>query len=351
MPTMPTARPPRPGCPRRPDGRRRAGRADRDAQDAAAEVLLRRPRQRAVRPDHPAAGVLPDPHRARDPRRATSPTSPRLTRAETLVELGSGTSEKTRLLLRALTRRPARCAGSCRSTSTRRCSTEASARGRRRSSPGSRSSRSSATSSSHLGELPRHPRRLLAFLGSTIGNLEPGQRAAFLADVRGDAGPTATRSCSAPTWSRTRRGWSRPTTTPQGVTAAFNKNVLAVLNRELGADFDPDAFEHVAVWDAEHEWIEMRLRVDARPARCTSAALDLDVDFERGRGDAHRDLGQVPARAGVERELAAAGLRLDALVDRPGRRLRAVPVGAGPPVTLSRRTPRARPRRWCASGR
>ncbi len=66
-----------------------------------------------------------------------------------------------------------------------------------------------------------------------------------------------------------------------GVTAAFNKNVLTVVNRELGADFDPDAFEHVALWDPEHEWIEMRLR--SRVAQTVKIpALDLAVDFAAG---------------------------------------------------------------------
>ena len=111
--------------------RRRAGRADRDTEVAAAQVVLRRPRQRAVRGDHPAAGVLPDPGRAGDPRRARRPRSPRRPAPDTLVELGSGSSEKTRLLLDAL--RAARHAGArtCRSTSAgARCE-----RPRRRSPP------------------------------------------------------------------------------------------------------------------------------------------------------------------------------------------------------------------------
>ena len=66
-----------------------------------------------------------------------------------------------------------------------------------------------------------------------------------------------------------------------GVTAAFNKNVLAVLNRELDADFDPDAFEHVAAWDARNEWIEMRLR-SLRDQTVRIAALDLEVSFAEG---------------------------------------------------------------------
>ena len=78
-----------------------------------------------------------------------------------------------------------------------------------------------------------------------------------------------------------------------GVTAAFNKNVLAVLNAELGADFDLDAFEHVAVWDAEREWIEMRLRSTA-DQHGAGAGPRAHRGVRRRRGDAHRGVGQVP---------------------------------------------------------
>ena len=81
-----------------------------------------------------------------------------------------------------------------------------------------------------------------------------------------------------------------------GVTAEFNRNVLRVVNRELGADFDVEEFEHVAIWDAEHEWIEMRLR-SARAQQVTIARSRPDGLVRRRRGDAHRDLGQVPPRA------------------------------------------------------
>ena len=94
---------------------RRAGRARCHPEGAAAEVVLRRPRQRAVRRDHPAARVLPDAHRARDPRRRTRDDDRRAQQADTLVELGSGTSEKTRLLLDAL-RDAGTLDASCRST-------------------------------------------------------------------------------------------------------------------------------------------------------------------------------------------------------------------------------------------
>ena len=95
-----------------------------------------------------------------------------------------------------------------------------------------------------------------------------------------------------------------------GVTAAFNKNVLAVLNAELGADFDLDAFEHVAVWDAGHEWIEMRLRSTAAQ-RVRVRDLDLDVEFAAGE-EMRTEVSAKFRRAGVEAELAAAGLAMRA---------------------------------------
>jgi len=93
-----------------------------------------------------------------------------------------------------------------------------------------------------------------------------------------------------------------------GVTAAFNKNVLAVLNAELGADFDLEEFEHVARWDAANEWIEMRLR-SASEQRALVRDLDLVVRFAAGE-EMRTEVSAKFRRAGVEAELAAAGLAL-----------------------------------------
>ena len=92
-----------------------------------------------------------------------------------------------------------------------------------------------------------------------------------------------------------------------GVTARFNRNVLTVVNRELGADFDVEQFDHVAVWNADEERIEMWLR-STRAQRVHIAALDLDIDFT----DGEQMLTEVSCKfrpEGVEAELAAAGLR------------------------------------------
>ena len=159
--------------------------------------------------------VLPDPGRAGDPARARPARSPRRPGPATLVELGSGSADKTRLLLDAL-----RAAGTLRSYVPVDVSESALRRrgaGLLASYPGLRAcTRWSRDFERAPRPARRGGRRLVAFLGGTIGNLVPGERAAFLASVRAPAVRRATRCCSAPTWSRTRRCWSPPTTTPPG---------------------------------------------------------------------------------------------------------------------------------------
>ena len=139
-----------------------------------------------------------------------------------------------------------------------------------RSTRASRSNRSSVTSSEHLGALPAASgRRMIAFLGSTIGNLEPARARRSCAGRGRRARPGDTFLLGDGPGEGRRTGCMRAYDDAAGVTAEFNRNVLRVVNRELGADFDVDAFEHVALWDAEHEWIEMRLR-SLRDAGLTS---------------------------------------------------------------------------------
>jgi L-histidine N-alpha-methyltransferase len=229
----------------------------------------------------------------------------RVSGAETLVELGSGTSEKTRLLLDALTR-----AGTLRRFvpfDVDPAVLEDAARSIGEELPSLEVEPVVGDFEHHLGELPRHPRRLVAFLGSTIGNLDPTQRADFLAGVRstmgeGDAFLLGTDLVKAPI--RLVAAYDDRA----GVTAAFNKNVLTVLNRELGADFDPDAFEHVALWDSSLERVEMRLE-STRDQRVRIADLDLDVELVEGE-QVRTEISSKFRRDVVEAELAAAGLDL-----------------------------------------
>lgn len=228
-----------------------------------------------------------------------------LSGAETLVELGSGTSEKTRLLLRALT-----AAGTLRRFvpfDVDPAVLEDAGAAVAIEFPGLVVEPVVGDFEKHLGELPRHPRRLVAFLGSTIGNLDPGQRAALLRDLRGtleddDVLLLGTDLVKDPAVLEAAYDDS------QGVTATFNRNVLAVLNRELGADFDLDAFEHRAVWVAEEEWVEMRLEARTEQ-RVRLEALDLDVRF--GAGEQMRtEISSKFRRERVTEEVAAAGFRL-----------------------------------------
>jgi L-histidine N-alpha-methyltransferase len=239
-----------------------------------------------------------------------------LSQARTLVELGSGSSEKTRLLLSAL-----RAAGSLRAYVPVDVSESALAGAEEALAveyPGLAVHAVVSDFEQYLG-LEQPPSasgggtaagpRLVAFLGSTIGNMVPAERAAFLRRVRASLRPgdsfllgtdlvkdvgvlVAAYDDSA------------------GVTAAFNKNVLSVLNAELGADFDLDAFEHVALWDAANEWIEMRLR-STTGQRARVRDLDLDVRFAAGE-EMRTEVSAKFRRAGVEAELAAAGLAMRA---------------------------------------
>ncbi|RZU31862.1 L-histidine N(alpha)-methyltransferase [Blastococcus saxobsidens] len=251
---------------------------------------------------------LPEYYPTRAERAVLSARAPEIAAAsgaDVLVELGSGTSEKTRLLLDAL-----RDAGTLRRFVA--CDVDPSvlrAAGAAITAeyPGVEVAAVVGDFTQHLGELPREGRRMVAFLGSTIGNLEPGERAAFLAELAatlspGDSFLLGTDLVKAP--ERLVRAYDDAA----GVTAAFNRNVLSVLNRELGADFDPEAFDHVAVWDAQQEWIEMRLR-SRIDQRVRVAELDLDVAFAAGE-EMRTEVSAKFRRARVAGELAAAGLVL-----------------------------------------
>jgi L-histidine N-alpha-methyltransferase len=250
--------------------------------------------------------------------RAVAPQIAALTRAASLVELGSGSSDKTRLLLSAL-----RDAGTLRryvpvdvSESALTLAGEDLAA----EYPGLAVDAVVADFEQYLGVPPGDGRsdgpaggpagdgpRLVAFLGSTIGNMIPAEREVFLRRIRaslrpGDAFLLGTDLVKDPAV------LVAAYDDAAGVTAAFNKNVLAVLNAELGADFDLDAFEHVAIWDAEREWIEMRLR--ATSAQSVRVA-DLGLAVEFTAGEEMRTEVSAKFRAdGVRAELAAAGLTM-----------------------------------------
>lgn len=225
-----------------------------------------------------------------------------LTGAQTLVELGSGSSEKTRLLLDAM-RSQGTLAGFIP------LDVSAAALGDAvttlaRDYPGLRIQGVVADFNRHLKLLPSGTGRLVAFLGGTVGNLLPDDRARFLSELRS--------TLEAGEWLLLGADLVKDPAVlvpayddAAGVTAEFNRNVLHVLNRELGADFDVTGFDHVARWDAEQEWVEMRLRA-TRPMTVRVAELGLTVRFESGE-DLRTEVSAKFRREGLAAELADAG--------------------------------------------
>lgn len=239
------------------------------------------------------------------------------TGAAVLVELGAGSAEKTRLLLDALR---AESAGTLRAFVPVDVSVNAvvdAAEALREEYPELAVHGVVADFESQLHLLPPGGPRLTAFLGGTIGNLEPGPRAAFLRGVRA--------SMRAGDWLLlgTDLVKSPDVLLPayddgSGVTAEFNRNVLHVINRELKADFDPVRFTHAAVWDPEQEWIEMRLR-STQDQQVRVEALELTVEFAAGE-EMRTEVSAKFRRDRVEAELSAAGFTLDEWWTDPGDR-------------------------------
>ena len=225
-----------------------------------------------------------------------------LSKADTLVELGAGACDKTRVLLTAL-----REAGLLSRYVPFDVSDEFL--------------RSAATTLSdeydsldihvvigdfhqHLAEIPSEGRRMVAFLGGTIGNLDPAQRARFLFDLNctmssGDSLLLGTDLVKDPV--RLVAAYDDAA----GVTADFNRNVLHVLNEQLGGDFEPDNFRHVALWNEERQWIEMRLRAEG-PAEVSLAGAGITVRFDEGE-DLLTEISAKFTPERVEQELSDAG--------------------------------------------
>jgi L-histidine Nalpha-methyltransferase len=197
-----------------------------------------------------------------------------ITDAATVIELGSGTSDKTRILLDALA--PQVFVPFDVSEETLRVSAQRLAR----EYPALEVLAVVGDFEHRLPLLPTNGQRLLAFLGSTIGNLPPRQRARFLNDVsatldEGDAFLLGVDLVKSP--ARLVAAYDDAS----GVTREFNLNVLRVLNRELDGDFDVSSFEHLARWNAEEEWMEMFVR-SLRRQTVRLDALELEVVFDAG---------------------------------------------------------------------
>ncbi|MFI6509244.1 L-histidine N(alpha)-methyltransferase [Streptosporangium sp. NPDC050855] len=226
--------------------------------------------------------------------------------ADTLVELGSGTGEKTVLLLDALSAR-----GTLRAYTPVDVDAVTLGDAARRFASRYRGLTVRAICAdfeAHLPLLPRTGRRLVAFLGGTVGNLVPQAREVFLKELRATLCPGDTFLLGADLVKDPGR-LVAAYDDAAGVTAAFNRNVLRVINRELGAGFEPEAFEHVALYDERREWIEMRLRA-SRAMRVPIPGLDLWVSFAAGE-EMRTEVSAKFRLGGLRRELMNAGFRVE----------------------------------------
>jgi L-histidine N-alpha-methyltransferase len=230
------------------------------------------------------------------------------TGAGELVELGSGSAEKARILLDAMAR-----AG----TLHRYIPLDVSEQVVRDAAEQLVDEYEGLRIHGVIGDFERHlarvpardgAPRVVALLGGTIGNFPPGTRRSLLKEIgalleEDDRLLLGTDLVKDP--ARIEAAYDDS----EGVTAEFNRNVLRVMNRELGADFAPDAFDHVAFFDRRHEWVEMRLRAQ-RPCSVLISELGLRVDFAAGE-ELRTEISAKFTRARLEADFRAAGLALE----------------------------------------
>ncbi len=227
-----------------------------------------------------------------------------LSGAHTLVELGSGTSEKTGLLLDAL--RDAGTLGAFVALDVDPTVLAGAGRAIAAEYPAINVHQVVGDFEHHLALLPVIGRRMVAFLGSTVGNLDPVDRARFLAALLATLQPGETLLLGVDLVKEPAK-LVAAYDDAAGITAAFNRNVLAVINRELGADFALEGFEHQAVWDSINEWMEMRL-VSVRDQQIRVPGLDAPVVFQAGEY-IRTEISAKFRLDGIRQELIAAGLR------------------------------------------
>jgi L-histidine Nalpha-methyltransferase len=226
--------------------------------------------------------------------------------AEMLVELGAGTADKTTLLLDAMVdhERSFRYVPFDVSEETLRFSADRLVD----EYPGIGVHAIVGDFRRHLSAIPEGGSRLVAFLGSTLGNFRPAERRRFFVDL--DCMLTARdHLLLGVDLVKDQDVLLAAYDDAAGVTAAFNLNSLSVVNRETGADFDPSAFEHVAVWDERQQWIEMRLR--ARRAHTVHiGAPAATVPFRRGE-ELRTEISAKFTPLGIEAELDDGGFMVD----------------------------------------
>ena len=231
-----------------------------------------------------------------------------LAKADTLVELGAGACDKTRVILSALDE-----AGTLQRYVPFDVSDEFL--------------RSAADTLSqefhgldlhlvigdfhhHLAEIPDDGRRMVAFLGGTIGNLDPAQRARFLFDLNCTMSSDDSLLLGTDLVKDRARLVAAYDDTA-GVTAEFNRNVLHVLNQQLAGDFDPRRFRHVALWNEDEQWIEMRLRAE-EDLEVFLGGAGLTVRFDEGE-ELLTEISSKFTPEGVEGELDKAGFVIEGM--------------------------------------
>jgi L-histidine N-alpha-methyltransferase len=225
---------------------------------------------------------------------------------ETLIELGSGSASKTRHLLSAM--RDAGCLGTYVPVDISEEITHETGEALVREYPEIEIQGLVCDFEHHLERIPeRDGGRLIAFLGGTVGNLYPDARREFLARIAALLGPGDNLLLGTDLVKDTAR-LEAAYNDAEGVTAEFNKNVLAVLNRELGAEFDPDCFEHVARYDVEEGRMDIRLR-SLCEQRVRLDGLDLDVAFADGE-EMRTEISCKFTREGLEAIYREAGMAL-----------------------------------------
>lgn len=225
--------------------------------------------------------------------------------ADTLVELGSGTSEKSRVLLDAMV---------AADNLKRYVPFDVSEEMLRLAAGQIRNEYDGVEVHGVVGDFERHiplvpigGTGMVAFLGSTIGNFEPSARTKFIADVVQALDPGGSFLLGTDLVKDPDRLWAAYNDA-KGVTARFNLNMLTMLNRELNADFDLDTFEHAADWDAENEWVDIRVRSTAQQS-VRVADLDLVADFDQGE-EMRTEISAKFRLPGIAAELEAAGLEI-----------------------------------------
>ena len=219
---------------------------------------------------------------------------------DTLVELGSGTSEKTRILLEAMPMPATYVPFDVAETMLRETAAALA-----EEYPDLRIHGIVGDFAHDLVHIPKKGRRLIALLGSTIGNFDREGRAALLQTLR-DGMAAGDSFLLGADLVKDRARLVAAYDDAAGVTAAFNLNALTHLNRELGADFDVARFRHRAAFNEEQQWIEMHL-VSQAAQRVRVGELDLEVDFAEGE-PIRTEISAKFTRDGVADELRGAGM-------------------------------------------